>query len=122
MLYTSYFTNIRNIDKIHFPIRHIAICQYPPKWYTGYVYPNLAPTKELLFAYRENRINEEEYKKIYWKETLSLFTPDFIYAHLDQEPINVLHCHEPRDKFCHRHLFAEWINLSFGLPLITEWP
>ena len=54
---TSYFGNLRKISN------PVSISLYSPKWFTGNNYKKLAPTKEILLAYKNKEINDDEQRK-----------------------------------------------------------
>ena len=78
------------------------------------VYPceMLNPTKEIL-SYKEK---PETYKKLYSDYIRRVLPVDRLLgylmgiAHQEQKDKVVLMCYEAPDKFCHRHLVAEWLN------------
>lgn len=84
----------------------VAICLYPPKWYTGRTYSALAPTKEML------KMNEATYRKEYQK-ILDKLDPSKVYKDLGEDAI--LLCWEKPGEFCHRRLAAEWLENHLGV-------
>lgn len=108
MITTSYFKNIRNVNN------PISISRFPPNWYNGECFIELAPTKELLFDKKQGKINNEEYTIRYHNETLSQLNPQEIYDKLDGY---TLLCYEEKGKFCHRHLVKNWLEYELGVEI-----
>lgn len=108
MIYTSYFGNLRNLDKNNC----IAICRWMPKWVTGIPqYLPVAPTESIL---DEWHIKQDIglYIRRYQSEVLDTLNPQEIGRILDGK---ILLCYERPDQFCHRHLLAEWLK-EHGIP------
>lgn len=97
---TSYFAKYKGSDGV-------AICLYKPYWFKGEHYPTLAPTKEILEDYKNGDIDEEEYIRRYKEDVLSKLNPKEVYNDLKDK---VLLCYERYDKFCHRHIVAQWLS------------
>lgn len=113
-IYTSYFANLKNLEKDD--IVPIGICCYPPKWFKG---PNLraiAPSPDIL---EKCKSSHAEYEKRYRTEVLSLFKDanilleriSFISGGKDA----ALCCYEKPSDFCHRHIFAKWLEEQAGI-------
>ena len=105
---TSYFANIKRIKN------PLSICHYPPEWYNGNQFKLLAPTWEILSAYKAKEIDDVEYTKLYHEKVLGKLDPKLtmdliIKAHSDDV---TLLCYESPGKFCHRRLVAEWFEKS----------
>jgi len=101
--YTSNFKNIKNVTN------PISIARKSPEWYKGQVLYSLCPTWDLVSAYKIGKISDTEYEKRYRKELeangvnfqlLSVILPDN----------TTFLCWEPRGKFCHRHLIANYLK------------
>jgi len=96
-----------------------AISVKPPDWYKGKCIPQLAPTWELLNAYKKDEINKEEYAEVY----IALlkrrkYTPDRV---VDALPDGArLLCYEAPSDFCHRFVLAKWIQDETGM-IIPEY-
>ena len=108
MIKTSYFARIKGSKKLQ--DRAVAICLYPPKGWTGLVAKELCPSKSLLEWWKnckQTPLDVGTYTKRYYKETLSKLDPDEIYKKYNNK---LLVCFESYDKFCHRHLVAEWLR------------
>jgi len=103
MIHTSYFANIRNLG-----IRRlVSISQITPDWANvNEEYKDLAPTKSILFGYKNEEISDEEYTKRYKEEILSKLDPKKVYEDLNGA---VLLCYEKRSDFCHRNIVSEWL-------------
>ena len=108
-IYTSYFANIRKLPEDIIPI---AICgKCPPNW-IGLSYPKLAPKKSFFWEWKKNNDNNY-YIEHFQKEVLNLLNPQETVKELYLLSKNkniALICYEAPDKFCHRHLVAEWLN------------
>jgi uncharacterized protein (DUF488 family) len=79
----------------------------------GYVHlPELAPTQEMLDAYRKNHGGWASYEK----EFLSLLASREVEKTLDRELIDggCLLCSEPTPERCHRRLVAEYLQGKWG--------
>lgn len=105
-LYTSSFFNK---DTGQMP-NNYSISRSQPK---GFAYPelaNLAPSKELLNAYKYNNLPWEEYTKQY-NDYLERNKEQIINTINSLESDAILNCWEGSDNpKCHRHLLADWLN------------
>lgn len=107
MIFTSYFSNIRNIGDL-FPI---SIALYSPKWYNGAKYNKLSPTFDILHQYKKDG-NIESYK-IKFKTLLNNLNCSNVVEELYSLSKNkniVLLCYERPEKFCHRQIVSKWLN------------
>lgn len=103
MIYTSYFSNIKNLPKDK---AAVSIARGQPKWFSGRIYLVLAPTWDMI-----KNMNEAEYRKAY-AGILSKLDPKDVICDLDG---SILLCWERPGEFCHRRLVAEWIERSTGV-------
>lgn len=106
-IYTSYFSNLKEIKKENIVPVNIAL--WPPRFYNGKSLRYVAPTRSIL---KETK-SDEEYIIRYKNEIL---------AHLDIN--SLLHdietlaeghdvallCYEKPGELCHRHLLADFMN------------
>jgi len=102
-MYTSYFAKYKGSEGV-------AITVTLPAWAKKHKrYAPLTPTSELLWAYKNGRINELQYEKQYLKilEDRGL-TPKQVLQDLGNDA--VLLCFEKTGYFCHRHIAAEWLR------------
>ena len=113
-IYTSYFANLKNLEKDD--IVPIGICCYPPKWFKG---PNLraiAPSPDIL---EKCKSSHAEYEKRYRTEVLSLFKDANILleriSFLSGGKDAALCCYEKPSDFCHRHILAKWLEGQTGI-------
>lgn len=106
MIHTSYFANIKKLPKHILPI---SISRFPPKWFEGDTDLSLAPSEELLIGYKEGKINEVEYEKIYRTQLEKLNPEDY-----KKYENSALCCFEKVGDFCHRHILADWLK-SHGI-------
>ena len=128
MIYTSYFSQIRNFPENVYPL---SISRFPPKWYTGPGVKNLAPSTNLLTSYISGKVTKEGYITRYTDEVLQhhvtakwfengiigLFpnTDDNLPIWESKTNHIVLLCFEKPDEFCHRHLLAVHLE-NLGIP------
>ena len=111
-IYTSYFGKLRRLKEKN--ILPISIAVGTPHWFFGRIYSPLMPRKEML------RMSEGAYRVEYGK-ILSMNPPMRILRDLEQIASNndvndiALICFEAPEKFCHRHLVAEWFRDKLGI-------
>ena len=75
--------------------------------------PLLAPTKELLKAYRAGELTWEEYEVAF----LKLLSERQVEQEISRDffsPRTVLLCSEPTSDFCHRRLVVDHLNRAWG--------
>ena len=83
--------------------------------YNGNYYKDLAPKMFFWKIWHDNFgfISEDENNKFYveqyYNHVLSKLDPDKIYRELDS---SILLCYEDNEKFCHRHIVAEWLQIT----------
>lgn len=118
-IYTSYYANINKIPE---NIIKISISILSPKGYKGLEYTKIAPKYNDLIEWKEHQ-DEEYYIAQYNKNVLSLLNPLDVYSEIKDLSGGkdcVLLCYEKPEDFCHRHLFADWINKKLRLN-VSEW-
>lgn len=92
----------------------VSIAAKSPSWYDGREYKKLAPKYWFFKKYKKD--GDKEFFTIqYKKEVLSVLDPKIVYEELGENA--VLLCWESSEKFCHRHLVAEWLmeNLEINI-------
>lgn len=116
---TGYFARAKAYAEQGYAL--ISIARKTP-WFlakelTLYSLSELAPTDEIL----ELKDNPVEYSKRFRKEVLGKADYQLLLRQMEliarQENAEgvVLMCYEAPDKFCHRHLVAEWLENSLGM-------
>jgi uncharacterized protein YeaO (DUF488 family) len=112
MIYTSYYNNLRNIQRYAPNVVPVSISIYPPDWYTGLTYSKLAPKRNFFNEWKINHDNDF-YVKEFNKQVLSNLDPKEVakelYEMSNQSDL-VLLCYEKPNEFCHRHLVADWLR------------
>lgn len=120
MIYTSYFGKIKELEENN--LIPIAICGGIPNEYRGKWYKKLAPSWSIFSEYKEFG-DSTRYTDRFFNEILSKRNPEIVYNDLynlaDGTPNFVLVCYETPEKFCHRHLVAQWLT-KHGFPC-QEW-
>lgn len=118
MIYTTYFSNIRNLPDGVVPI---SIARSHPPEYNGLEYKALAPTYDILMDYK--RTNDwEAYENSYTATVLRERDVNQTYKELVElagcEDIALV-CWEGKNKHCHRHIDSKWFT-DAGYPCM-EW-
>ena len=120
MIYTSYFGNIKKILAAVPDAKFISIAGKTPNWFVGEKFSELAPKYSWWQEWHDKfdgdyDSNESKlwYKDKYYETVLSnlkqLDVAQKLKALADWCPTFIL-CYETPEKFCHRHLVAEWLN------------
>ncbi len=134
MIYTSYYANLRNLPKTVIPI---AISRKVPIYYQGLIYKKLAPPLWLVLDYKQSG-DQVFYTRMYRNDILNKLnklevihdlaeligcentTAGFPFC-FDGGVDIALICYESPEKFCHRHIVAEWLNEDNAI-IVNEWP
>lgn len=103
----------------------VQICLSKPKYaHADYNFQEVAPEWHTLNAFKTGQIDEGGYYAEYIQK---LFTNKNIIAkkivdiyHMAGSKKVVFCCWETPDKFCHRHIFAEFCNKKFNNLCICE--
>ncbi len=110
-IFTTYLSNIKNLDlSKYYPV---FVARHWPRGKPLFAsMPDLAPTSELLSLYKQDKINIEEYIKIYNTQLEELDVIDIVTRlhKYNCDRYVVLVCYEPPNKFCHRHLISAWLR------------
>lgn len=109
MLYTTYFSVLKKLPSDVIPI---SICGKAPDWYDGIQYKKLAPKWGFFSEWKKNRDNHY-YVQCFNEQVLSSLNAETVHAELIALAKNTniaLVCYESPEKFCHRHLVANWFR------------
>lgn len=108
-IYTTYFANVRNLPDEVVPI---AICGKPIFNWIYPTYKKLAPKWSFFSVWQKTRDNdyyiEHFHEEVLWK--LDPHTVVNELSEISEGKDCALVCYEAPDKFCHRHLVADWLN------------
>lgn len=113
-IYTSYYRHVSDDMRNLIPVR---ISTSVPSWFPWVCeeLSELYPGWDLVNGIKTGAIDWDEYTRIY-KEHLSTLNRDVVLEKLkmmSQAQFNkdvVLLCYENKDKPCHRHIVAEWLD------------
>lgn len=87
--------------------------------FNGPALPMLAPKKEFWNVWHRNKgkIPEEEntkyYVREYYRQVLNGLDPYEVIKKIPDG--SILLCYEDHDDFCHRHIFAFWLEILLGI-------
>ncbi len=106
---TGYFKQIEDNSTLGY----VSISLYPSKNKNVlYEFKSLAPNWKLLEKFKSKQLSDSEFEKEYL-EQLNNLDAKTIFEQInfltgDKEPI--LMTHGNRSSFCHRHIFARWLE------------
>ena len=92
----------------------VSIAGKAPSWYEGREYKKLAPSYWFFKKYKEDG-DKESYIEQYNKEVLDKLDPKEVHEELGED--SVLLCWENSEKFCHRHLVADWLMKNLDIEI-----
>jgi hypothetical protein len=78
-------------------------------------YKPLCPTWKMVQDYKKQIISKEEYTRIYIGCFLDNLDAAKVYQELGNDAILI--CWERPNKFCHRHIVAEWLSNSLNIQI-----
>lgn len=104
MIYTSYWGNLKELVRVFGKKKIISVSRWTKFWNWKRC-SQLFPSEELLVGFKNGKISEKEYEKIYmdYLETLNV---DNCYKVFNG---CVFVCYE-KVGFCHRHLICKWLR------------
>lgn len=116
-IYTSYFSNIKNIPSHIWPL---SVARYRPAWYPGAELSVVAPSPQLLGQLQAARITWADFETLYRAELDSLDSKVILQTIKDKVWDNdvCLLCYEPPGVNCHRHILAEWLSEATGQAIV----
>ncbi len=110
-IYTSYFGKIKKLRERN--IEPVSISRWKPKFYEGKMMLSVAPTPYML----SESCSREEYIRLY-KKILENRGAGNIFQEIKSLSGGkdiALCCYETPEKFCHRHLLADFLNTELNL-------
>lgn len=113
-IFTSSFSVARGLDSSRYCV--VSIARFVPRGFKGVRCLAFAPSKELLSDYKEG-LSESSYKSRYLKELGCASHVHEVFESLVpfcKGRDLVLCCYESADKFCHRHLLADFVKSRWG--------
>ena len=118
MIYTGYYSKMKDYKDAG--LKTVSISRTIPESVTvDDRIPSLYPDDSLLFGYRNGNIDEMEYTSWYLRKIKKLGVENIISEIKRCGDNLVLLCWEAPDKFCHRHILADYLNKNSDLN-ITE--
>lgn len=115
MLYTTYFSRLKHLPEGVVPV---SICGKAPDGYKGLQYKTLAPKWGFFSEYKKTR-DAHYYVKCFNEQVLADLDANEVYNTLLSmagSPDIALVCYETPEKFCHRHIVANWFREN-GIPI-----
>ena len=115
MIYTS---NYKNCNTNIYKTISISGDRGKKENYDKEYFPLLAPKLSFWITWHNNinTIDELEnnkfYIKEYYEQVLSKLDPKEIFELLDN---SIILCYEDYNEFCHRHIVAEWLELTLNI-------
>lgn len=113
-IYTSYYSKV---GKDFYDAVFVQISTSSPSWFPYYLecLPEVYPGWDLVSGIKTGQITEREYTERY-KAKLAHMDRGIVRLKLEalseiyEDRDIILLCYEAPDKFCHRHILAEWLG------------
>ena len=113
MIYTGYFSKTKEYEQNG--LIPVGVSGKIPDGFTGLRYQKLAPKYEWWKRWHDEKLSDQWFKERYYETVLNQLDPSVVAQELQSFGENiVLLCYETPEKFCHRHLIAEWLNNKAG--------
>ena len=107
MIYTGYYSKVKDYKSSELTV--VSISRTEPFPVDGKL-TLLVPEESILWKYKNGEIDEMEYTSLYLDQLDRIGIRDILLGiHAFGDDI-VLVCWEAPDKFCHRHILADYIN------------
>lgn len=109
MIYTGYYAKVENYKQNN--LTPVGISGWTPDWYKGATYKKLAPKYSWWKEWHDKNLSEAWYTEKYYQTVLNALDPKQVIKEIQVFGQNVvLLCFESPEKFCHRHIAAQWLK------------
>ena len=112
MIYTGYYSKVKNYKSSGYTV--VSISRTEPFPVDGKLMI-LAPDENILWRYKNGEIDEMEYTSLYLDQLDKIGIRIILKSIHSFGDDVVLLCWEAPDKFCHRHILADYINRNTKL-------
>lgn len=114
MIYTGYWAKTKEYEQKG--LTPVGISGWTPNGYKGATYKKLAPKYSWWKEWHDNNLSEEWYTTKYNETVLATLNPTVVATEIQSFGKDVvLLCFETPEKFCHRHIVAQWLNEKTGI-------
>ena len=114
MIYTGYYSKIKEYADSGLTL--LSISRTKPEFAKSCIdIPQLFPSNKILWDYKKGKIDEMEYTSKYLDQLNELGVDRIIKMIQIFGDDVVLLCWESPEKFCHRHILADYINKNSNI-------
>ena len=114
MIYTGYYSKIK--EYVDLGLTLLSISRTKPEFAKSCIdIPQLFPSDKILWDHKKGKIDEMEYTSKYLDQLNELGIDRIIKMIQIFGDNVVLLCWESPEKFCHRHILADYINKNSGV-------
>lgn len=114
MIYTGYYSKIKEYADSGLTL--LSISRTKPEFAKSCIdIPQLFPSDKILWDYKKGKIDDMEYTSKYLDQLNELGVDKIIKMIQIFGDNVVLLCWESPEKFCHRHILADYINKNSGV-------
>ena len=114
MIYTGYYSKIKEYADSGLTL--LSISRTKPEFAKSCIdIPQLFPSDKILWDHKKGKIDEMEYTAKYLDQLNELGVDRIIKMIQIFGDNVVLLCWESPEKFCHRHILADYINKNSGI-------
>ena len=114
MIYTGYYSKIKEYAGSGLTL--LSISRTKPEFAKSCIdIPQLFPSNKILWDYKKGKIDEMEYTSKYLDQLNELGVDRIIKMIQIFGDNVVLLCWESPEKFCHRHILADYINKNSNI-------
>ena len=107
MIYTGYYSKVKDYKSSGFTV--VSISRTEPFPVDGKL-TALCPDEKILWGYKNGEIDEMEYTSLYLDQLDRVGIRNILAGIHSFGDNVVLLCWESPEKFCHRHILADYIN------------
>ena len=114
MIYTGYYSKTKEYES--HGLTPVGISGKIPDGFMGSRYQQLAPKYDWWKQWHDEHMSNDWFVEKYYETVLNQLNPALVLSDLQKIGKDiVLLCYETPEKFCHRHLAAEWLNKKLNL-------
>ena len=114
MIYTGYYSKMKEYADLGLTL--LSISRTKPEFAKSCIdIPQLFPSDKILWDYKKGKIDEMEYTSKYLDQLNELGVDRIIKMIQIFGDNVVLLCWESPEKFCHRHILADYINKNSNI-------